>query len=139
MKYFLSICLFLMIGGIAQGQSDYLAGLRKQLSISQKEDTFRVRALASLADYYGFVQFDSTLIYAYQIARLSQKLNDNNGKLRAYRSMFFAYNCKGNYPKALEVALNMNKISEDILLKNPNVYTQRGDYFVGLLNLEMKD
>lgn len=123
---------------MADAQKPYLANLEKQLSISQKEDTFRVAALSSIADYYGFLQFDSALVYAFQALELSDKLNYTIGKTKAYRSMFFAYNCQANYPKALEAALNINKLADELLKVSPS-FNGRAEYFVGLLNLEMKD
>ena len=108
MKIIISLVLSISVWMITDAQKPYLANLEKQLSISQKEDTFRVLALSAIADYYGFVQFDSALVYALQVSQLSDKLNYTPGKTRAYRSMFFAYNCQGNYPKALEAALNIN-------------------------------
>jgi signal transduction histidine kinase len=102
------------------------------------EDTSRVKALSSMAEYYGFVQADSGLLYAAQVLRLSEKLNYSLGKYLGYRGMFFSFNCQGNYPKALEAALNIQKLDE--ISKSAN---DRGPtfpyYFLGLLNLEMRD
>ncbi len=138
MKIIYSVLLSISIWTIAVAQKPYLANLEKQLSAAQKEDTFRVLALSAIADYYGFLQFDSALVYALQVSQLSDKLNYTIGKTRAYRSMFFAYNCQGNYPKALEAALNINKLADELAKVNQS-FSGRGDYFIGLLNLEMKD
>jgi len=119
-------------------QQHYLDSLREQLNRATREDTFRVRALSSMADYYGFVQFDSCLFYATKEAELSEKLNYEYGKFLSYRSKFFAYNCTGNYPMALEAALNFERTYE--ILKNegrPDVGAPH--YFVGVLYLEMGD
>ncbi|MGH2648917.1 MAG: hypothetical protein ACRDE8_15170, partial [Ginsengibacter sp.] len=136
-----SIYLFLLLLGTLHfsfAQQHYLDSLRKQLKEATKEDTFRVQALSSMADYYGFVQFDSCLFYATQAADLSEKLNYEHGKFLGYKSKFFAFNCNGNYPKALEQALNYDKAYEQLKeagRREPGA----PHYFVGVLYLEMND
>ncbi len=136
-----SIFLFLMSVSIckcALSQNHYLDSLTERLKKSAKEDTPRIKALSSMAEYYGFVQADSGLLYAAQVLRLSEKLNYPPGKYLGYRSMFFAFNCQGNYPKALEASLNIQKLGEnskDTKGKGATIPY----YFLGLLNLEMRD
>jgi two-component system NtrC family sensor kinase len=127
----ISICLS------APAQIRYLDSLEWQLKNAGNEDTFRVWALSKIADYYGFVQADSGLLYATQVLRLSDKLKFPFGRYLGYRSMFFAFNCQGNYPKALEAALNIKKIIEDSKVARARVTVPY--YFLGLLNLEMRD
>ena len=72
-----------------------------------------------------------------QVLRPSEKLKYSFGKYLGYRSMFFAFNCQGNYPKALEAALNIKKhaeVSKDVRTRVTLPY-----YFLGLLNMEMRD
>ena len=138
MKSVYYFILFLGIMHFSFGQQSYLDSLRNQLNNATMEDTFRVKALSSMADYYGFIQFDSCLFYATQEADLSEKLNYDYGKFLSYKSKFFAFNCTGNYPMALEAALNFEKTYEQ--LKNdgrPDVGTPH--YFVGVLYREMAD
>ena len=91
-----------------------------------------------MAEYYGFVQADSALFYAAQVLRLSEKLNYPLGKYMGYRGMFFSFNCQGNYPKALEAVLNIQKLYEDP--KNVKIKEKMIPYyFLGLLNLEMRN
>jgi signal transduction histidine kinase len=135
-----SIFLFLLSVSICcsvLGQNHYLDSLELQLENAKNEDTLRVKALSTIADYYGFLQFDSSLLYATQVLRLSEKLKYTFGKYLGYRSMFFAFNCQGNYPKALEAALNIKKIGEEY--KNTKGTVTIPYYFLGLLNLEMRD
>jgi two-component system, NtrC family, sensor kinase len=135
-----SIFLFLLLVSICcsvLGQNHYLDSLELQLENAKKEDTFRVKALSTIADYYGFLQFDSSLLYATQVLRLSEKLKYTFGKYLGYRSMFFAFNVQGNYPKALEAALNIKKHAEDS--KDARTKVTLPYYFLGLLNLEMRD
>ena len=137
MKIFLLylVLLFNLTSGSAQ--QHYLDSLRNKLNESKEEDTSRVLALIPLADYYGFVQFDSSLLYATQILEISQKINYAYGKWRGYRSTFFAFNVKGNYPRALEAALNLQKVAEHP--KDNRIWAAGAWYFIGLLNREMAD
>ena len=137
MKTFLlySLLLFNLTPGSAQ--QHYLDSLRSKLNEAEEEDTSRVLALIPLADYYGFVQFDSSLLYATQILEISQKINYAYGKWRGYRSTFFAFNVKGNYPRALEAALNLQKVAEQP--KDNRIWAAGAWYFIGLLNREMAD
>ena len=138
MKIF-SICLLLFFKvtiGSAQTHN-LLDSFKNQLNQATQEDTSRVLALIPVADYYGFVQFDSSLFYATQILTLSQKLNYEYGKWRGYRSIFFAFNVQGNYPRALEAALNLEKIAGH--RKDQRISAAGSWYFIGLLNREMAD
>jgi len=137
MKSFFCCLLFLSAYAYSLGQNRYLDSLEDQLKKTVAEDTFRVKALSSIADYYGFLQFDSSLLYATQVLRLSEKIKFSFGKYLGYRSMFFAFNCQGNYPKALEASLNIKKLVEDS--KDARARVTVPYYFLGLLNLEMRD
>ena len=117
-------------------QTHYLDSLRKILNNTTKEDTSRVLALSYMADYYGFVQFDSSLFYASKEAELSDKLNFVHGKLLSYKSKFFAFNVTGNFPMALQAALNHDKTYYQ-LINDGKPVMEMPHYFVGLLNLEM--
>ncbi|HEX3768412.1 MAG TPA: hypothetical protein VHT72_08545, partial [Puia sp.] len=136
MKSIFFFLLSVWICAFACAQNHYLDSLTERLKKRTIEDTFRVKALSSMAEYYGFVQADSGLLYAAQVLRLSEKLNYPVGKYLGYRGMFFSYNCQGNYPKALEAALNIQKLGE---IKNPKGGPIFPYYFLGLLNLEMRD
>jgi two-component system, NtrC family, sensor kinase len=133
--------LFLLSGtlhfAVAQ-QNHYLDSLRKILNNATREDTSRVIALSYMADYYGFVQFDSSLYYATKEAELSDKLNFVYGKFLSYRSKFFAFNVTGNFPMALQSALSFDK-TYDQLRSAGRPAAGTPHYFVGLLNLEMGD
>jgi hypothetical protein len=95
MKTF-SLCLLLLFTQTSgSAQQHYLDSLRNQLNEAKREDTSRVLALSSVADYYGFVQFDSSLFYATQILELSQKINYTYGKILGYRSTFLRLMLKG--------------------------------------------
>jgi hypothetical protein len=138
MKYIFPVFLFFLTPAFSTAQQNYLDSLQDNLSHSKKEDTFRVLALSSLADYYGFIQFDSCLFYAAQTLRLSQKLNYAYGKFLGYLSTFHGLNSQGNYPMALEAALNMKRTGEELRNDRPWVIAW-SFYFTGLLQREMAD
>ncbi len=136
------LCFFLVLGicqfGFAQRR--ILDSLRMQLVNAKNEDTSRVLALSDLADYFGFVQFDSSLSYSTQAFNLSKKLKYLFGRFRAYRSKFFAFNCYGNYPMALDAALNLQKISDEFPPKAIPIGVLSGPYyFTGVLYRQMQD
>ena len=137
MKYIISILLVVIFQTVADAQH-FLDSLRRQLDNARNEDTIRVRALGSLADYYGFLQFDSCLYYATRTADLSEKLNYPIGRFIAYRSRFFAFNTQGNFPRALEAVQNIQKTAP--LLGNErerDSVLALSYYFLGLLNNRM--
>ena len=118
MKLILPFLILLVTACSTKAQSSYLDSLHVKLSVS-KEDTNKVYVLSSIADYYGFNKFDSSIYYAHQILDLSKFLKFDFGTYLGLRSLFFAYNCQGNYPKALEVTLKGQAISEKIKKKGP--------------------
>ena len=104
--------LVLMLFGAVQlalGQNKIIDSLRQRLA-EANTDSAKILWLGSLADYYAFVQFDSSIFYAKQTTDLSNRSNNQLGKWNGLRCMFLASNARGNYPQALEVALAMSKI-----------------------------
>ncbi len=133
---FLFVLNYFVLQVSAQNKFINVDSLKRQLSL-HKNDTAEVSALSSLADYYGFIQFDSSLYYARQTIDLSNKINDQYGKYLGLRSLFFALNCQGNYPKALETTLDMLRVATQI--QNDTNVTMGPHYFLGVLNREMKN
>ena len=88
MKYILPVFLFFLAPAFGSAQQTYLDSLQTELTHSKNEDTTRVLALVLLADYYGFIQFDSCLFYSAQTLELSQKLNYPYGKFLATWALF---------------------------------------------------
>jgi two-component system, NtrC family, sensor kinase len=133
---FLVLFLFLLPNGKSTlAQPGFLQNLQESLKKS-KEDTNKVNILAALADYYAFNQFDSSIHYAQQTFELSTLLKFDFGTYLGLRSLFFAYNCQGNYPKALKVTLQNQVIAERLRKKRPFTLTTV-HYSLGLLNREM--
>src|SRR5277367_754730 len=102
MKQLFLLITFFLITNLAFAQVTYFDSLRQNLIRSNKEDTNRVIALFAVADYYGFIQFDSCLYYAAETASLSKKLGFKYGDYLGNRATFHGYNSKGNYPMALK-------------------------------------
>src|SRR5689334_1059821 len=138
MKSVLLYFSLLLMLQVSFAQQQPVDSLRRNLDAATKEDTNRVKALAAVAIYYGFVQVDSALIYAKKVAELSEKLDYENGRLLSYQSRFFAFNVMGNFPMALEQALNFEKTYEH-LRKEGKISGGGSHYFLGFLYLEMAD
>ncbi|HSZ33368.1 MAG TPA: hypothetical protein VK772_08650, partial [Puia sp.] len=138
MKYFFLLFIFFFVTSLTFAQGIYFDSLKLNLSQSQKEDTNRVIALFAVADYYGFIQFDSCLYYASKTASLSKKLGYEYGDYLGYTATFHGFNSKGNYPMALKVALQCLNQAEKLKEKRPEALSQ-AHYFMGLLNREMQN
>lgn len=136
-KLSLLFILFLVMK-LTYAQVSYFDSLKENLNQTHKEDTNRVIALFYLADYYGFIQFDSCLFYATKTAVLSKKIRYEYGEYLGDIATFHAYNSKGNYPMALKVALQCLSTSEGLKEKRPEALSQ-AHYFMGLLNREMQN
>jgi len=135
MKVFLLASLVGLFSGNAAAQQHYVDSLHNQVN-NAKEDTTKVLAMFGLAEYYGFNQFDSSFFYARRTIELSEKLKYTYGSCLGLRGLFYAYNCQGNYPKALEVTLQNLKIAEKIKRERPlNLWVVI--YNIALLNREM--
>ncbi len=139
MKRFYLIIFLASLGPLfAPAQNQYLDSLRRNLNESKEENIARVLALGELADYYGFLQFDSCLFYAAQTIELSKKLNYTYGLYLGYFSTFHGTNCQGNYLKAQEAVREMKKVAE-ILKKDSPWISTLPPYFSGVLYREMED
>ena len=136
MKSYFLLLGFLLMAGMGAAQQTYGDKLHFLLNQAKKEDTTRVLALCSLADYYGFIQSDSCFYYASLSARLSGKLKYTYGKYLTYLATFHGFNTQGNYPMALQAALDYLKTSEELKNERPEVLSQ-AYYTMGLLNREM--
>ena len=136
MKKMILVAIFLGFIKLALGQNQVIDSLKQQLVLANS-DSAKIRALYYIGDYYAFVQFDSSIFYANQTIDLSNQLNNPFGKFAGLRCIFHAYNCQGNFPKALEAVLSMQKI-----VVQPNNTSQieiivGTHYFLGVLYREM--
>src|ERR1700733_4460100 len=112
---------FLLLSTFCLGhtQNHIVDSLKQQLT-NAKDDTSRILALSAFADYYGFLQFDSSVTYAHKVIALSKQVSYMNGLVVGYRALYFAYNCQGNYPRALEATLEGQRVAEQIKKERPN-------------------
>ena len=122
----------------AQSQNSVLDSLRIELNHSEPESIQRATALGNLADFYAFLQFDSSIYYSSKTFELSGKLNFLYGKYLGYMSDFHRMNCQGNFPKALDAALNLQRIAEQLKKDSPWVGPY-ASYFPGVLYRAMED
>jgi two-component system, NtrC family, sensor kinase len=136
MKSLFSIFLILFMSSSVKAQQSFLDTLQSQLKQSDKETNSRVLALGELADYYGFIQFDSCLFYAAQTLALAKKLNFLYGMNLGYMSTFHGLNCQGNYAEALQAVNNLQNIDEQLIKDTPWVES-RPYYLRGVLFSEM--
>ncbi|MEP6846507.1 MAG: hypothetical protein ABI861_10905, partial [Panacibacter sp.] len=137
MKRVFFVFLIVLVSLFATGQKRYLDSLYQLLN-DGKEDTAHVLALSAMADYYGFNQFDSSIFYALKTIDLSEKTGYPYGSFLGLRSLFYAYNCQGNYSSALEATLQNFKIAEKIKKERPFCLASV-HYMLGVLNREMEN
>jgi two-component system NtrC family sensor kinase len=137
MKFHFLILFFLFTSSLTAYSQPFFQGLQKQLQ-EAKSDTARILALAKLAEYYGFIRADSNMFYARQALDLADKRNDLYGKCVVQRSIFWAYNSQGNYPKALELAFSNLKIAEQLQYHRLSSMAL-AHQFIGLVNRELED
>ena len=137
MKQIFLIPLIALSATLSTAQKNYVDSLHHEL-IKSKEDTTRVLILTELGNYYAFNQFDSGLLYGQRIIDVSNKLSYPHGKYLGLKCLFFAYNCQGNYPKALEVTLECLKVAEKIKKERPDAFVSVM-YSLGVLNREMNN
>ncbi len=136
MKKLVICCVLFAEGLCGRSQSHYLDSLKAQLQYSAKGDSNTVLALFSVADYYGFQDFDSCLSYARKTLDLSEKIKYPYGGYLGYLATFHALNAQANYAEALQVALKFQNTARDIISEKPWAMSQTY-YFFGLLNREM--
>ncbi len=103
--FFLGICLISCHSVFAQ---HFLDSLRDRLR-QAKSDTDRIYALYDVADFFAFVDVDSSLRYSEKVIQQSDKLRFLYGRFYANHGIFNAYITQSEYPKAVEIALaNLN-------------------------------
>jgi len=95
-----------------------------------------VAALAKIADYYSFLNFDSSAYFSGRAIQIARSAHYLLGETLAYNSLFYAFNVKGNYPKALEMALNSLHIAEQLKERRESQMAQ-AHYEMGLVNRYM--
>jgi signal transduction histidine kinase len=123
----------------AIAQHSHLDSLKEQVSHAVSKDTSRALALATLADYYGFLQFDSCLFYAHQALDLSEKLNYSYGRYYSNVAIFHGLNSQGNYASALQAAIKIRHIADQMKEDKLPWQVPASHYFMGLVHKEMSN
>ena len=110
-SFLLAAFLFLSIPQLKA--HPYLDSLHGALAAANN-DSMKVQALVGLSTYYEYMLPDSNIYYATSAIKLAQKSKNAIGQFMAFRSMFFGVNLSGNYPKAMDIALNNLRIAEKL-------------------------
>ena len=131
-KYFLYIFFLLSICSTTAKSQHYLDSLLNRLQIA-KSDTEKIVALSNLSDYYCFTGIDSSFSYAQQAIYLSRKIKYPLGETLGLNCLFYGFNTKANYPKALEMALQSLRIAEQLNEGREDQMAQ-ANYEIGLVN-----
>jgi signal transduction histidine kinase len=126
-----------LLAEYSSAQHNFIDSLQNNFH-SAANDSARTVALGALVDYYSFNQFDSSMYYSSMLIDLSEKKHNLYGVYLGNFGLFHAYNCKGNYPKALEIDLKMMRVSEQLRQIKPSLLWV-GHYFEGVLFREMLD
>ena len=137
MKFCLPVLLILISSSLPIHAQSYFEGLQKKVT-EAKDDTSKVLALAKLAEYYGFIRTDSSMFYAQQAIDLADHLHYLYGRYVAQKNIFWSFNSQGDYPKALELAINNLKVAEQLPIHRLSSLAL-AHQSIGLINREMED
>jgi tetratricopeptide (TPR) repeat protein len=113
LKKFAFLIIFSFSTNIILGQTVQISkdSLRSLIQIA-KEDTLKVNLLCELSYKYTWSHPDTALIHAKEALNLAEKLVYKEGIYRAQEALGRALYTLGNYPAALEYALNNNELSK---------------------------
>lgn len=115
-----------------------------QVLQKQKEDSNRAEPLLSLASIYSLSQPDTCILLGIQALEIFKKLNNQKGVGTSLYTIGDGFRIIGNYPKALEAAINALKIFEQTddtvkVIRAYNfmgvIYRDQGNYQEALNNL----
>lgn len=123
--------------GFSFAQTAEIDSLEKQLLINKKEDTTRVITLVALSNAYCYFKPDTFMFLSLQAHSLAEQINFTRGEIASLTNICVAYSMFGNYPKALDVALQTLEMCEETndkkrifnaLTNIGYIYTELGDY-----------
>lgn len=136
MKRCITILLPFLTPSLLYSQQNYTDSLRQEL-IAAKEDTNKVNIYDELANAYKWNYPDSAILYGIPGLELARSLDFNAREGTILFSLSEAFSSKGNFPKALQMALkslhlatksgNPRKLSRATLTV-ANVYFYSGEY-----------
>jgi len=78
-----------------------------------KNDTIQMLLCRDLCNYYGEINFDSSLYFGEKLLQLSRKFKSGLWEANALYWMASSFTRYGNYPKALELYSLGKKIAEN--------------------------
>jgi len=114
------ILLFLLLPAFSMGQNSFYKMVSKQQADSLrnelkiiKNDTIRMLLCRDLSNYYGEMNYDSSLYFGEQVLHLSRKFKASLWEANALYWMASSFTRYGNYPKALELYSLGKKIAEN--------------------------
>ena len=115
MKKNILLLLLLLCGLITNAQFGIRAiDSLKQLLATEKEDTAQVMLMAQLSRAYSTSKPDTALLLAQQGLELSRKMHFKKGEFSCLRMTGNIFVNTGNYPKALEIYLQVLRIAEEL-------------------------
>ena len=135
-KEFLLVLIALGIMSLAGAQQLYLDSLKQELN-KAKADTNKVILYDSLANYYKWDYPDSAIKYGIPGLQLARELEIRSVELDILFNLSESFSSKGNYPKALEMALKSLPLAErsgdlfemrSAIISIANVYFYSGEY-----------
>src|SRR4249919_1606603 len=109
-KIFLISSLLLLL--IKVNAQDNTTDSLQQLLSAAKEDTNKVQILLDLASAYQWNKPDSAILYGLKARELSQQINYVDGEINVSFILSEALSAKGNFSKALEIALQARQLAE---------------------------
>ncbi len=115
MKKNIPFLVLLLCGLISNAQlSNKATDSLNQLLATEKEDTAQVMLLYQLSRAYSTSKPDTALLLAQQGLELSQKIHFKKGEFSCLRTTGNIFVNTGNYPKALEIYLQVLRIAEEL-------------------------
>jgi signal transduction histidine kinase len=133
----LVLLLLLLFARIGYAQQHEIDSLRSALD-HEKTDTGRAIIFCNLELNFGYVNYDSSMMYAQKALRLSQDQQFLYGQFLAYLNQFFTHNVIADYPKTLEVMLKSLEIAER-LPNRQDASIKKSLFFIGFVYREMGD
>ena len=80
-------------------------------------DTVRVDALVRLSNYYKFNRPDSAIYYGNEALTLANQIKYEGGIIDALNFLSLSHKTLGNYPRALQIALQGIKLADNYKLE----------------------
>lgn len=132
MKKILILLQLFIACNVSIAQNRFTDSLMLQLKLA-KNDTTRVIMLGWICHYYRYTNLDSAFIYGNQGLKLSQQIKFVRGESYVLRRLAIINRELGDFPKAMEQALQSLKIAEE------NNFLEEKSRTKGMLTLLYRD